>query len=170
MQVDIRFAAPREVSQLQAIERAADTRFAEAGHPELADGDTIPTSVAEAAIADKRIVVAVAEGDIAGWIYTSRIAGELCIGQICVHPRFGGRGIGTSLLSYIIEGAAGEASIVLNTQSDVPWNRPWYEKHGFVVVPEPGWSDALREVTKKQIDAGLDWSQRCHMRLVLSGS
>ena len=55
------------------------------------------------------------------------------------------RGIGTLLLQHIIAEArlCGERSVVLNTQRDVPWNGPWYERHRFAVVPRGSWSPAL---------------------------
>jgi hypothetical protein len=63
--------------------------------------------------------------------------------------------------------ARGEQSIVLNTQSDVAWNAPWYAKHGFVVVPEADWDEPLRKLTEAQNKDGVDWSKRVHMRLAL---
>ena len=61
----------------------------------------------------------------------------------------------------------GYESIVLNTQTDVPWNRPWYEKHGFVVVDESDWTDDMHVITREQTESGLDWTTRAHMRLLL---
>lgn len=91
---------------------------------------------------------------------------ELCIGQVSVTRRFARRRIGSILLRTVLAEAdeVGEPSIVLNTQADVPWNRPWYEKWGFVVVPRDAWSDALVRIADGQAKAGLDWSTRVHMR------
>lgn len=84
-------------------------------------------------------------------------------------PAHGGVGVGTALLRRVIDEArrAGEGSVVLNTQSDVAWNRPWYERHGFAVVPRAAWSEALLAIERDQARDGLDWSTRVHMRLRL---
>jgi ribosomal protein S18 acetylase RimI-like enzyme len=139
------------------------------GHPELADGGGIPDDVARRAIAQGRITVAEIDGALAGWSYVGRVAGELCLGQICVAPAHGRRGVGSALLRRVIDDArrAGEGSVVLNTQSDVDFNRPWYERHGFAVVPPDQWSEGLRAVTEAQTRDGLDWSTRVHLRLAL---
>ena len=58
-------------------------------------------------------------------------------------------------------------AVVLNTQSDVPWNRPWYEHFGFVVVPVEEWDADMHETVVEQTASRLDWSTRGHMRLQL---
>ena len=168
--VTLRPARDADVPELQRVERDADARFADAGHPELADGSGIPDEVARGAIAQGRITVAEVDGAVIGWAYVGRVGGELCLGQISVTPAHGGVGVGTALLRRVIDEArrAGEGSIVLNTQSDVAWNRPWYERRGFVVVPRAAWSEALRAVERDQARGGLDWSTRVHMRITLS--
>lgn len=165
----LRPAREADVEHLTRIERDADARFAAAGHPELADGSGIPDDVARAAIAQGRITVAELDGEVVGWVYLGRVEAELCLGQISVEPSHGRRGVGTALLRHVIDEARrrGEGSMVLNTQSDVPWNRPWYERHGFVVVPPSAWSEALRAIKREQVEHGLDWSSRVHMRLTL---
>jgi GNAT superfamily N-acetyltransferase len=165
----LRPAREADVVHLTRIERDADARFAAVGHPELADGSGIPDEVARAAIAKGRITVAELDGAVVGWVYLGRVDGELCLGQISVEPAHGRRGVGTALLRHVIDEArrGGEGSLVLNTQADVPWNRPWYERHGFVVVPPSACSEALRAIERDQAQHGLDWSTRVHMRLAL---
>ena len=62
---------------------------------------------------------------------------------------------------------AGIATMILNTERDVPWNRPLYEHLGWEVVPEPEWTDQMRDQTEYQIAAGLNWDTRVHMRKTL---
>jgi GNAT superfamily N-acetyltransferase len=165
----LRPAREADLADLLRVEREADALYADAGHPELADGGGIPDDVALRAIAQGRITVAEVDGAVAGWAYVGRVAGELCLGQISVTPAHGRRGVGSALLRRVIDdaGVAGEATVVLNTQSDVAFNRPWYERHGFAVVEPEQWSEGLRAVTEAQTRDGLDWSTRVHMRLVL---
>lgn len=165
----IRAARPDDYPTLVAIEHAADERFAEAGHAELLNGDALPEDVALRAIAGGRLTVAEVDGAVAGWIFVTRSGGELCIGEVSVAPAHGRRGVGTALLTAVIERAraAGERTIVLNTQADVPWNKPWYERHGFAVVPPEVWTADMHVIADEQRAHGFDWSTRVHMRLTL---
>lgn len=165
----IRLASIAEIPKLQRIAIDADSRFVDAGHPELADGSTIPAEVAERAITQGMLYVAEVDREPVGWVYVGRIAGEPCVGHICVAPAFGRSGIGSALLQHIIDRAraGGDTSIVLNTQTDVAWGRRWYERHGFVVVERDAWGPALTSITRAQTRDGLDWSTRVHMRLRL---
>ena len=165
----LRPAREADVPVLAPIEHDADERYVAAGHPELAGGPGIPDEVARAAVAQGRITVAEVDGAVVGWAYVGRVAAEPCLGQISVARAHGRVGVGTALLRRVIDEArrAGEASMVLNTQSDIAWNRPWYERHGFVVVPPEAWSEALRAIARDQMQQGVDWSARVHMRLAL---
>ena len=166
----VRAGTEADLAELAEIEAAADAQYAAAGHPELADGSTIPEQVARAAIEQGRLAVATVAGRPVGWVYWGRVGQELSIGQICVLPDYGRRGIGTALVRHVLEraAAAAEPTVILNTQSDVAWNEPWYRALGFATVPEPDWTPAMRAVSRQQAADGLDWSSRVHMRLRLN--
>jgi ribosomal protein S18 acetylase RimI-like enzyme len=104
-------------------------------------------------------------------MYLTRSDGELCIGQLAVHASFQRRGVGSALMDRAIATAMddGESTIVLNTQSDVAWNQPWYETFGFQVVPVEEWTPDMRVIAGEQTAVGLDWRTRVHMRLRLNG-
>jgi predicted N-acetyltransferase YhbS len=171
VQVTIRPARPEEIPAIQAVGLDADLRYADLGRPELVDGTTIPTPVAERAVAEGRLWVAEGGGEVLGWAYTGRVAGELCLGQLSVARRHGGQGVGTALLRRVIEEAQrrGEPSILLNTQLDIPWNGPWYARHGFISLTEQELTPSLRALTEDQRAQGVDWSARVHMRRTLAG-
>jgi 4-diphosphocytidyl-2-C-methyl-D-erythritol kinase len=162
----LRPARPEDIDLLADIERRADERYRDFGYPSFPDDYTIPRDAAERAVASGRLVVAEDTGVVIGWLVWGRVGGELCLGQVSVLPSHGRRGVGTALLRHLIDLARArqEPSIVLNTQSDVPWGMRWYARHGFTVLPPEAWSDALRAVTREQQQAGLDWSHRVHMR------
>ncbi|MDI1475332.1 GNAT family N-acetyltransferase [Polyangium sp. y55x31] len=166
----LRPARAEDIPVLVAIERAADERFRETGHASFLDGETIPPDVAKRAVEAGRITVAEVDGEVVGWLFVTRLGAELCLGQVSVLPSHGRLGIGTALLRDSIERAraAGERTLVLNTQSDVTWNMPWYARHGFVVVPPEEWSPEMRAVTEAQREHGIDWNYRVHMRLRLA--
>jgi predicted N-acetyltransferase YhbS len=166
-EIEIRLARPEDLDTLTEIEADADLRYADSVHPEMAGGDTIPRDDLVRAVDYKWIIVA-AEGDrVVGWLLLTRCGDEFCIGQISVRRDAGRRGVGSELLKAAIASARqmGYRSIVLNTQSDVAWNRPWYEKHGFVVVDASEWTEGMHAITREQSEAGLDWTTRVHMRL-----
>jgi predicted N-acetyltransferase YhbS len=164
----IRLATPEDIPLLGPIERDADRRYEGTPHAAHLDDATIPIEAAQRAVSQGRITVADV-GVVVGWLFAGRVDGELCLGQVSVLRSHGQQGIGTRLLEDFIARAraAGERSIVLNTQSDTPWNLPWYARHGFVVVPREEWTPALQAITSSQEADGLDWSGRVHLRLHL---
>jgi GNAT superfamily N-acetyltransferase len=165
----IRYAEASEVETLTAIEIDADQRYVDSAHPEIANGDHIPTEALARAVGARQVIVAVEDDAILGWLLLTKSGDELCIGQISVRRSAGAKGVGTKLLDTIIESvrSAGHRSVVLNTQADVPWNQPWYERRGFVVVPPQEWTADMHVIADEQRADGLDWSTRVHMRLHL---
>lgn len=154
---------------LTAIEIDADERYANSVHPEMANGYHIPSDALAHAVRARRVIVAVEDDAILGWLLLTKAGEEVCIGQISVRRSAGGKGVGTRLLSTTVDSVrnAGHQSIVLNTQADVPWNRPWYARRGFVVVPPAEWTADMHVIADEQRADGLDWSTRVHMRLQL---
>lgn len=166
----IRAALVADVARLQEMDIAAGAQFAAVGHPEMDDGDCISSEVAAMAIAEGRLAVAVRHGAVVGYVLVDRCGSEYCVAQITVDPSAQQGGVGTLLMRFVLADAerSGETSVVLSTQSDVPWNRPWYEALGFEVVPPQQWSAGMERVTAAQMAAGLDWSTRVHMRFAVN--
>ena len=167
----VRLATETEIPAFALIDASTDQQFVDADHPELAgDGEYIPLDVAQRGIAESRIFVAEVEGEIVGWVFLRRSRDELCIGQIAVVPTFQQQGVGSTLVRRIIADAknAGEQTVVLSTQSDLAWNKPWYETFGFRVVPPAEWTPEMRATATEQSAEGIDWANtRVHMRLNL---
>jgi ribosomal protein S18 acetylase RimI-like enzyme len=167
----LRHARPDDIEALRAVEADADLRFVHFGHAELADGSVVPAEVAARAIADGRIIVSLLDDAVVGWVWRARLGDEACVAQLSVARAYGRRGIGTALLGRAVKDAAeaGEPSIVLATQSDVPYNRPWYERQGFAVVLRADWSTAMVTAMHAQVEGGLDAKTRIWMRRELVG-
>jgi GNAT superfamily N-acetyltransferase len=176
--VTIRTCRIDEVELLGPIDVSANPVFAQWGHPEFESEtyDSIPHDVAAKAIGEERLLACDLVGldgecTLIGWlIMFDRPDGETSIGQISVHADYMGNGFGVPLLQSAIERCRliGRTSIVLNTQTDVPWNRRWYERFGFVVVPVEEWDADMVEAVQEQTAEGLDWLTRVHMRLALT--
>jgi GNAT superfamily N-acetyltransferase len=175
--VTIRACRVDEIELLGPIDVSANPVFAQWGHQEFFSEtyDSIPQDVAAKAIDEGRLLACDLEGPdghctLIGWLVMfDRPNGETSIGQISIHVDHMGKGFGAPLLQSAIERCqqVGRTSIVLNTQTDVPWNRRWYERFGFVVVPVEDWDADMAETVKEQTAEGLDWSTRVHMRLAL---
>ncbi|HEU4669599.1 MAG TPA: 4-(cytidine 5'-diphospho)-2-C-methyl-D-erythritol kinase [Dyella sp.] len=173
-------ARPDEVEALCAIERAAVQLFR--GHPvwPLYAGMAIPPELLYAAVA--RGVVWVARAGKGGkpvgfvWLDDTLPDGAIGIGELAVLPEHGRRGLGAALLGHACDWAraAGYRRVDLGTLADVPWNAPFYARHGFAVVDkrdpafafardrdrENGFPDSLRVFMSRPLAplAADDWS------------
>ena len=132
-------AEPAQVEALCAIERKAVQLFR--GHPAWVSyaALAIPPELLLQAIASGLVWVARDEaGDLVGfvWLDNELESGVIGIAEIDVLPECGQRGIGAALLEHACAWAraAGYRRVDLGTLDDVPWNAPFYAKHGFVVV------------------------------------
>jgi len=135
----IQRAQPDQVDALCAIEREAVQLFR--GHPAWPGyaGMAIPPELLRRAIDQGLVWVALdAAGEPAGFVWLDNEPGGDAIGiaEIDVRPVHGRRGVGAALLEHACNWAreAGYRRVDLGTIADVPWNAPFYAKHGFVAV------------------------------------
>lgn len=73
-----------------------------------------------------------------GFAAVGKRDGEAYLAQLSVRQRFMRCGIGSALLESASEIALalGSRTLWLTTYGHLPWNRPFYESHDFVVMPE----------------------------------
>jgi GNAT superfamily N-acetyltransferase len=86
-----------------------------------------------------RTLVAVApSGRILGFAASGMIDGEPHLDQLSVRTQYMRLGIGTALLTATTRRARadGASALSLTTYNHLSWNRPFYERVGFSVVPE----------------------------------
>ena len=166
---ELRVAVDGELPQAIAIDNAAVQLYADAGLAiELADDH--PFVIAEwqrwqRALEHAEMFFAWSENGPLGFYALAR-AGDLAyLEQLSVRPEYGRRGLGASLLESACDfcRARGDAELWLTTYAHMPWNRPFYERHGFRVVPDAQCSEVLRELLAAQRDALPDPSQRIAM-------
>jgi len=138
MVVNIARATAAQVPALCAIERAAVELFRGHRASDAYAAMAIPPELLEVAIARGLVWVALEEGVAVGFVWLDDTMGEGMIGiaEIDVQPSHGRRGIGAALLEHACAWAraAGYRTVGLGTLADVPWNAPFYAKHGFAVV------------------------------------
>lgn len=91
----------------------------------------------------------------AGFAALSLLDTEPYLQQLSVRRQSMRRGLGTMLIAATARAAldAGHSRLWLTTYAQLPWNRPFYERSGFVSVPPHACLRELRAV--------LDFERRC---------
>ncbi|HEX6941492.1 MAG TPA: bifunctional NAD(P)H-dependent oxidoreductase/GNAT family N-acetyltransferase [Gemmatimonadaceae bacterium] len=158
-------ARPEHLSEIPNIELAA-ARLLSGHAPESVLKETTGQAVLRSALARGNLWVALAGNTPVGFAHVEIIdATTAHLEEIDVFPAHGCRGLGARLVTEVCEWAAstGYDSVTLRTFRDVPWNRPFYERLGFRVVPDAGLSPALRAIAEDETRRGLDPSRRVAM-------
>jgi hypothetical protein len=143
----VRAAGPADLGTLPAIELSGDVMFAELGIVFPPGPATV-----EAAIDHGAEILVTGDPPIAFAAVTS-LDGHPHLEQISVQAGQGGQGVGSLLLDEVIRRSG--PGLTLLTFRDVPWNGPWYMRHGFVEFPGPAWGPELRAHWQAELDAGL---------------
>ena len=144
-----RLAEARDLPLLAPIEDAGDRLFEE----RFGAGDWPPASPGEERAAEPGFVlVAVGDdGTVVGFTHVLDLDGHWHLEQIAVDPPHGRRGVGSALLEATTDEVArrGGRELTLMTYADVPWNAPFYARHGFVELdPLPEHLVPLRETER----------------------
>jgi GNAT superfamily N-acetyltransferase len=85
-----------------------------------------------------------AEGRRVGFAAMDLLDGAPYLDQLSVRMSAMRRGIGRRLLHHAIGWAQERGDVLwLTTYGHLPWNRPFYEREGFVVIPEPACSPGV---------------------------
>ncbi|KAB8187493.1 GNAT family N-acetyltransferase [Nonomuraea phyllanthi] len=154
----VRWAEKGELAGLAAVERAADGLFEQLGI-------VFPPGTTMIEEADDPGLVLVEGTPPAGFALIGWVDGNLHLEQLAVHPRSMRQGIGGRLVAAVIDHAraAGAPAVTLTTFRDVPWNAPWYARHGFSVLPEQEWGPQLRALVAHERDLGIEVAPRVVM-------
>lgn len=165
----LRLARMDELPIAVEIDDAAGALYAQAGLA-IALAPDHPFVVAEqarwrSAIEHGQLWFGCAGAQPVGFGALGRVGGLAYLEQLAVRPEHGRRGLGALLLAAACEHAerAGEAELWLTTYAHLPWNGPYYERHGFSLVPESRCSPELQAVLAEQRAALPDPSQRIAM-------
>jgi len=150
--VTVRLGEPRDLGLLQAIEAAADETFV----PLFGRLDWEEPSTGEwRARQPGFLLVAEEDGDVVGFAHVLWLEGTAHLEQLAVHPDHHRRGHGAALLHTAMNRAReeGYAELTLSTYAEVPWNAPFYRRHGFEVIERPG--PLLQRLQEKEEGMGL---------------
>ncbi len=168
----IELAGQTHLRAIPCIEQAAAAMFPEDDlPPELRYRVTDKRTLVEAqrqerlwaALDDKKNLVGFALGRVVG-----RYAH---LEEMDVHPDHGRRGIGGQLLSAVTSwaGDGGYPGVTLITFRHLPWNAPFYERHGFVQLNDANNSASLRDLLREEGEAGLEPRNRVAMLNAFNG-
>lgn len=133
----IRPATSADAAALEAIEAAADTLF---------DGvlqlPVVDDAVGRAAALGARGFALVAVDDAGralGFAHVLEFDARFHLEQLSVHPDAQRRGIGAALLAAAEDGVRvrGGSVVTLRTFAEVPWNAPFYRRHGYADAELP---------------------------------
>lgn len=118
-----------EFEELRSIEFEADRIFESVGIGPFAN-EEVEDHFAQAAL-----VLVVGDPPV-GFVSVEMVDGLPHIWQLAVHPDYGRRGLGRSLVEAACDWAQRRQfeAITLTTYRDVPWNGPFYESLGFVII------------------------------------
>ncbi|HEY5887165.1 MAG TPA: GNAT family N-acetyltransferase [Acidimicrobiales bacterium] len=166
----VRAPLKAEVPLLQAIGVAAGRRFAEVGLDAVAEDEPHDQSALERwRAAGRAWVTTDRDGHPVGFVVVDVVDGTVHIEEISVLPEHNGRGHGMALMRHVETWARGKGfpSVTLTTFSEVPWNRPWYERRGYRVLEEPEWTPGLAQRRAEEAEAGLDPELRVIMAKAL---
>jgi GNAT superfamily N-acetyltransferase/ketosteroid isomerase-like protein len=168
----IRLARPDEVPRLREIEDEAGTLFSGLGLIDEALDVSFPLGELARLAGLGQVWVACREDGLpVGMVIASVREGAMYIEEMDVLPAHGRRGLGTRLLSRACAWAQerGYAAVTLSTFREVPWNGPFYRKHGFRDLPPAGWTPGMRAIREKEAQHGLRVEARVFMRRELDG-
>ena len=166
----IRLARAGDADALPAIELAAGKLFETVeGLAGVAGMNAIPADEQRRLIRKGHSLVAGADGRIVGFLSTEPFRRELHIREFSVHPDHQGQGIGAVLLRAVAIDArnSGFSAITLTTFADVPWNGPFYARHGFEAVTDFDAHPRLNAAIEQEVQDGLPRERRIAMILFL---
>ena len=152
---------------LVEIERSAGEAFRGIGMPEIADDDPGSPGELRPFLRAGDLLVAADRTDRAvAYIQMETVDGDLHIEQVSVHGDHARRGIGRALVEAAGDEALrrGLAGLTLTTFDQVPWNAPYYERLGFVRLPESDIGVGMRRIRDQERKRGLDRWPRVVMR------
>jgi GNAT superfamily N-acetyltransferase len=106
-----------------------------------------------------------ADGLPVGMAIASVRDGAVYVEEMDVLPAHGRRSRGARLLACVCAWAQarGYPAVILSTFRDVPWNGPFYRKHGFKDLPPAEWTPGLRAIRENEARHGLCVEARVFM-------
>lgn len=162
----IRLARIEDAEAFHRVEEDAAGLLRE--EPSLAGVPVPPSTSAEDyrnTISKGHCLAAAVSEELVGFAAAGRIGRELHLHELSVVRAHQGRRIGATLLTALKIDAAnsGMRAITLNTYRDIPWNGPFYARHGFVEVENFEGRSHLSQSLEDAVALGMPRERRCAM-------
>ncbi|MCE3551786.1 GNAT family N-acetyltransferase [Pseudonocardia sp. RS11V-5] len=167
VQYRIRPARPAEIGRLREIEDEAGTMFGGLGLIDEARDVSFPWEELRRLVDDEQVWVAVDAADRpVGMVIASVRDHVAYVEEMDVLPEHGRRGLGSRLLARVADWAQerGYVAVTLSTFRDVPWNGPFYRRHGFRDLCPDEWSPGMGAIRDAEARHGLRVDARVFMR------
>lgn len=175
----VRIAARSDVEAVRAVAVAAGERFRAVVDERIARcADDPPPSHEELLELVERGRLLVVDGPgavegsgesdgprVVGFAALGVVDGRAHVEEVSVSPEAQGRGLGVVLLAAVQRWADEHDldGVTLTTFRDVEWNRPFYERRGFVVLADVDLTPGLRDLMAHEATLGLDPELRVAM-------
>jgi GNAT superfamily N-acetyltransferase len=166
----IRVARGDELPRLPQIEQLASMLFAETKYATEIVADALPLEFLESQQTAGLVWVAAdSNGEPVGFAVVKMVDASAHLHELSVDPVHGRRGIGSRLITAVVEWAkqCGYESLTLSTFRDIEWNAPYYRKLGFRELDDEELSAGLREIRRQEAESGLPIEDRVCMILKL---
>jgi RimJ/RimL family protein N-acetyltransferase len=163
----IRAATAEDFAGIREVEHSTGIRYIDAGLPTIAEEPDPTDEELRPAQADGTLWVAEdGDGGIIGWVEARVVDGEGYVHQVSVRPEHERAGIGTALLTTVLEWARGSGlpGVALTTFRDVSFNAPWYARRGFVALGDEDLGPELAAIRAGERARGLEVAPRVAMR------
>ena len=158
MNFAVRSATQQDIGALATVELLAAQRFEGDVLVEGLQKKTVPFKDLQAAQSDGLLWVAETLTDgIVGFLVATGLDGGLHISEMGVIPSHGRQGIGSALLRAAKTHARDSRipRVTLTTFASVPWNAPFYAKHGFTELASTEIGPGLRQCINLERTLGL---------------
>jgi len=158
-----------KASDAQAFHDVEDDAAELLRNSPLLDGIPIPPSSSanhhRKVIAKGRSLTAVEGETVVGFAASGPVGRELHLHELSVATSHQRRGIGATLLRALKIDArnSGFQAITLSTFRAIPWNAPFYTKHGFTEVINLESHPHLAQSLEEAVELGMPAESRCAM-------
>jgi GNAT superfamily N-acetyltransferase len=167
--ITIKLAEYEHLAEIPKIELAAAAMFSETDLPRNLRYKVTHISYLQEALEQKCLWVALDGDKPVGFAAASIVDGVGYLDELAVKPDFARQGIGTMLMSTVIDWGHAErfSSLMLITYAHLAWNAPFYENLGFRRMDAKEHGKELAGLIKEERRIGLNIANRVAMRLDL---
>jgi len=149
----IRLSNEADLDLLADVELSAAKKFVEHLGDDASQGQhTLDHAILVKSHQNNSLWVAESEGKSVGFLCAISISDSFHIEEVSVMYEY--QGLGKNLINAMVEEATKRqySFVSLTTDSQIPWNQPFYERLGFAEIEADDCSHELKEILLKEKD------------------